>query len=222
MVKYIKRPAALRHGALAWGMTLSLGLSLVLSGCASIGAPEQTQSLGPQMELQTQADGAKSWRSAQTQRYRAVRIDPAAIAFGNSVDLSEEQRGELREALVTALSQRFSAAGWQLHSTGEAHETLSIKASITEVQLANTAANFLTTLLLIGPLSHGSVTVELQALDSLSQEPVAALAITGRAGMEDIGSAYTATGHARLQADGVAQRFVQLLAQTVPPHVAAR
>jgi hypothetical protein len=218
MMKNMKTQTPLRRAGLALGVTLSLWVT----GCASIGAPEQTHSLGPQIELQTQPDGAKSWRSAHPQRYQSVHIDPEAIVFDRALALDAEQRREMREAMVSALSQRFAAAGWRLQASATARETLTIKAHITEVQLANTSANILTTLLLIGPLSHGGVTVELQAQDSVSHEPVAALAITGRAGIEDIASAYSATGHARLQADGVAQRFVQVLASTVVPHVAAR
>lgn len=216
--KSIERGAQLRLAE----MSLAGVLVCFATGCASVGAPERVSSLGQDISLQLQADGAKSWRSGQTQRYQAVHIDPAAIAFDSAVLLEPAQRQELREAMVTALSARFAAAGWRLLQAPGGADSLTIKAAITDVQLANTAANILTTALLIGPLSHGGVTVEIQAQDSSNQQPVAALAFKGRAGIEDLASAYSATGHARLQADGVAQRFVQLLANKEPSHGATR
>lgn len=209
-------PATATSTGSACALTLTLALTLLLGGCASVGAPEQTQLLGKDLALQLQADGSKSWHSSTAEPYEAVHIDPSAIAFGTEVQLDPEQREQLRQALVTALRERFAAAGWRLLEAPQGRRTLRLRAAVTEVQLASPGANIITTLLLIGPLSHGGVTVEIEARDADTGQAVAALAFKGRAGVEDFSSAYSATGHALLQAELLAQRFVKLLAAATP------
>jgi Protein of unknown function (DUF3313) len=192
---------------------------LLATGCASVGAPEQSRTLTSFEQLSVQPDGSRAWRDAQAGRYEAVRIDPSAIAFGADIRIDEGQRNELRTALTSALSERFSSAGLLPSGINQGRPTLSVRGTVTGVELASPALNVVTTLLLFAPLSRGGLTVELEAVDSESGKRVAALAFAGTAGVENLTSAYSSTGHARLQARAVAERFVQLVAgnQTARP-----
>lgn len=190
----------------------SAALLALASGCASVGAPPTASALADfDRVASTEADGARVWRHAQASRFDAIHIDPAAIAFAPQVALPAEQQQELRAALVSALTERFAAAGLPSAQPATGRRTLAVRATVTAVELANPVVNVVTTLLLFAPLSRGALTVELEVVDAASGERVAGLVMTGKAGVENIGSAYSATGHARLQADTAAQRLVSLV-----------
>ncbi len=191
--------------------TLAVTVLLLATGCASVGAPEQSSTLTSFDQLSVQPDGSRAWRDVQAVRYEAVPVNPSAIAFGKNVRIDDEQRSELREAFSAALNEKFASAGIQSAKPTENRRMLKVRGTVTSVELTSPALNVVTTLLLFAPLSRGGLTVELEAIDSESGKRVAALAFNGSAGVENIGSAYSSTGHARLQANLAAEKFVQLV-----------
>jgi Protein of unknown function (DUF3313) len=204
-------PASQRNASIAVNALVLLSV-LLASGCASVGAPQQSRTLSAFDELQIQPDGSRAWRTAQPGRYEAVHVDTAAIAFGSDVQLDGEQREELRAALSSALTERFASAGLQAAKASDGRRAVVVRATVTAVELTSPTLNVATTLLLLAPLSRGGLTVEIEAVDAAGGQRVAALAFAGKAGLENIASAYSSTGHAKLQADVVAERFVALFA----------
>jgi Protein of unknown function (DUF3313) len=192
--------------ASALGAVMALSL-LLASGCASVDAPQQSRTLSAFEQLQAQPDGSRAWRSAEISRYEAVRIDPAAIVFGAEVQLDEEQREKLRLALASALTDRFASLGLPTVKGADGRRTAALRATFTVVELTNPALNVATTLLLFAPVSRGGVTVEIEAVDGSSSQRVAAMAVTGKAGLENVKSAYSSIGHAKLQTEVAAERF---------------
>lgn len=187
--------------------TIAISILLPVAGCASTGAARQFLTLANFEQLSVQTDGTRAWRDSKAGCYKAFSIDPSAITFGSDIQINEEQRIELQTALLSALTAKFGSSGLQIART-EQRGVLQVRGTVTAVGLANPALNTLTTLLLIGPLSRGVLAVELEAIDAESGKRVAALVFNGRAGLENLTSAYSTTGHATLQPNIVADRFV--------------
>lgn len=195
--------------------TLVLWL-LLATGCASVGGPQESKTLAAYEQLQVQPDGSRAWRSTQSPRYDAVRIDLAAINFGPDVKLDAQQREQLQLSLSSALKEKFASAGLPETKAADGRRAVTVRATFTAVDLANPTLNAVTTVLLFAPLSRGGVTLEMEALDADNGQRVAALAVAGKAGVENITSAYSAIGHAKLQTVLVAERFVALLTGKPP------
>jgi hypothetical protein len=58
------------------------------------------------------------------------------------------------------------------------------------------------------------MSVEIEALTANDNQRVAAIAFSGTAGVNNVGSAFNGTGHAKLQAEIAASKFVALVAGT--------
>lgn len=139
-------------------------------------------------------------------------IDPQAIAFGADVRIDDAQRQALRSSLYESLVAQFSAAGLRVTRTqGQKDDAMAVRATVTRVGLANPLLNSVTTVLLFAPVSRGSMSVEIEGLDGANGQHLAALAFSGKAGIENLGSAFSDLGHAKLQADVAANRFVALV-----------
>lgn len=214
------KPISAQRRTIAPGELLyaaTLALALAAGGCASVGAPERSSTLSAFDQLSLQRDGTRAWRSPSAASAQVVRIDPQAIRFGSDVRIDDEQRQALREALVQALAQRFTQAGLRVVAAGDsAGDAIGVRATITAVALANPALNMVTTVLLFAPVSRGGVSVEIEALGANSGPRIAALAFSGTAGVDSLGSAYSGIGHAKLQADLAAAKFVALVTGTEP------
>jgi Protein of unknown function (DUF3313) len=186
-------------------------VTLVTAGCASISAPQQVSSISGSEQLLAQPDGTRAYRKADSIRYNSVALNQASINFSTDVTLDDAQRGEVQDAILKALTEHFTASGYKVINTrGESASNLALRVTVTQVEMANPGLNLLTTGLLLVPLSRGGMTVEIEALNA-QNERVAAMAFSGRAGVQDIGSAFSGLGHAKTQARVVAERFVTLL-----------
>lgn len=191
---------------------VAIGAALVISGCASVGAPERSATLSSFEQLSVQSDGTRSWRNTAAAPVTAVRVDPQAFVFGADVRVDEEDRQALRRVLADALTRQFAEAGVRVLSASETEGTAAtVRVTFTAVALASPVMNAITTVLLFAPVSRGSLSVEIEAVDGADRQRIAAMAFNGKAGLEDIGSAYTGVGHAKVQADIAAGKFVSLL-----------
>jgi hypothetical protein len=190
----------------------AIGAALVIGGCASVGAPERSATLASFEQLTVQPDGTRSWRNTAAAAVTAVRIDPQAFVFGADVLVDEEDRQALRLVLADALTRQFAEAGVRVLAASETDgAAATLRVTFTAVALASPVMNAITTVLLFAPVSRGSLSVEIEAVDGADRQRIAAMAFNGKAGVENIGSAYTGVGHAKVQADIAAGKFVSLL-----------
>lgn len=195
----------------------ALAAVLSVTGCASVGAPERSSTMTAFEQLSVQPDGTRSWRSTAAAKVSAVHIDPQAIVFASDIRINDEQRQALRQSLSEALARQFSEAGIRVVVTPNAPAdaaAITVRANITAVELADPALNVVSAILLFIPVSRGSMSVEIEALAIKDSQRIAALAFSGTAGVTNIGSAFNGVGHAKLQAEIAATKFVALVTGT--------
>jgi hypothetical protein len=198
--------------ACAAAYAVTLFIALAATACATVNAPEASSTLPRFEELRVQSDGTRSWHDAAARRVKTVHIDPQAIVFGADVRIDETQRQALRTSLSQALTAQFGAAGLRVaKSHGESDGAMAVRATVTQVALANPVLNTVTTVLLFAPVSRGSLSVEIEGLGGVNQQRLAALAFSGKAGIENLSSAFSGMGHAKLQGDIAASKFVALV-----------
>lgn len=205
----------LSHFAVHTSVALLSAATLVLSGCASTGAPA-TGTMSRYEQLKAQPDGVRSFRSPEAARYRFAEIDLADIQFAQGVRLAPEQAKEVRAALNGALVSSLHAASLRTEGDGP---RLRVSAVVTAVDTANPAVNAISTLLLLAPVTRGGLTVEIEAVDASTGERIAALAYEGKAGIKDAMRAYSTLGHVAIEADRAAKRFVSVLAPPAAPAI---
>ncbi len=195
-------------------LTLAMAAVLSVSGCASVGAPERSSTMTAFDQLTVQPDGTRTWRNTAAAKVSAVRIDPQAIIFASDIRINDEQRQALRQTLSEVLTRQFAEAGVRVVAPSDV-EAITVRANITAVELSDPALNVLSTILLLMPVSRGSMAVEIEAFAAKDNQRdgqrVAALAFSGTAGVNNIGSAFNGIGHAKLQADIAATKFVALV-----------
>ena len=195
--------------------TVALATALSISGCASIGAPEKSSTLTAFEQLSVQPDGTRSWRNTAAAKVSAVHIDPQAIVFASDIRINDEQRQALRQTLSEALARQFSEAGIRVVAVSSASAdvgAITVRANITAVELSDPALNVVSAIFLFVPVSRGSMSLEIEALAVKDSQRFAAMAFSGTAGVTNIGSAFSGVGHAKLQADIAATKFVSLVA----------
>lgn len=193
--------------------TLALAAALSVSGCASVGAPEKSSTMTAFEQLSVQPDGTRAWRNSAAAKVNAVHIDPQAIIFASDIRINDEQRQALRQALSEALTRQFTEAGIRVVAPSDAG-AITVRANITAVELSDPALNVVSAILLFIPVSRGSMSVEIEALAMKDSQRIAAMAFSGTAGVTNIGSAFSGVGHAKLQADIAATKFVALVTGT--------
>lgn len=192
----------------------ALIVALSVSGCASVGAPERSSTMTAFEQLSVQPDGTRSWRNTAAAKVSAVYIDPQAIVFASDIRIDDEQRQALRQTLSEALARQFSEAGIRVVATPNAPSdaaAITVRANITAVELSDPALNVVSAIFLFIPVSRGSMSVEIEALAMKDSQRIAAMAFSGTAGVTNIGSAFSGVGHAKLQADIAATKFVALV-----------
>jgi hypothetical protein len=204
-------------------MLLAAALAVVLSitGCASVSAPEKSSTMTAFEQLSVQPDGTRSWRNTAAAKVSAVYIDPQAIVFASDIRADDEQRQGLRQTLSEALARQFSEAGIRVVAASNSSSNapsdaaaITVHANITAVELSDPALNVVSAILLFIPVSRGSMSVEIEALAIKDSQRIAAMAFSGTAGVTNIGSAFSGIGHAKLQADIAATKFVALVTGT--------
>jgi Protein of unknown function (DUF3313) len=191
--------------------TVVLATALSVSGCASVGSPERSSTLAGFDQLSVQPDGTRTWRNSAAGKVNTIRIDPKDVIFSNEVRIDEEQKNALRQALTESLTREFADAGVRVVSSPDA-TAASVRANITSAELASPGLNVVTAALLLMPLSRGSLSVEIEALGGNDNQRIAAMAFSGTAGVNNIGSAFSGLGHAKLQAEIAANKFAALVA----------
>jgi len=185
----------------AWVAAAFLVAPLVVGGCTATrgrrGAPEQSGFLGDYSQLQKNPDYPAALvyvkPGVQWSRYNSIRIDSVGLWLSDATSgISAEDRQKLTDTLFadlyTALGQYFTI------TSVPGPNTLVLRVALTQAQGAKVAVRTLTTVVpqlrmagaLVGlggdtATTVGSATVEMEVLDSVTEERLAA-GVDARAG----------------------------------------
>ncbi|KVS62429.1 hypothetical protein WK41_32430 [Burkholderia cepacia] len=137
--------------------------------------------------------------------YRAPGFEPSHYAdivvadaliktgSGHLDGLDKAQEHEILDYINTELRKQVS----QSHAAPGAKGQLQVRAAVTDVQTPNRAVNAMTTLL-VGPVTTGGASLELEAIDEHTGRRVAAASCFDRGNViTGFVSSYTLLGHAK-------------------------
>lgn len=131
-------------------------------------------------------------------RYKAVMLDPVVIYYhpeagSRAIQPEEAQKLALyfREAVIAELKGAYSV------STGAGPDVLRIRAAITDVVAANPAINFVTTAVAFVPLDMGGASIEVEFLDSVTGEQLAAMVDSKKGSPLNVPGGFSELGHAK-------------------------
>ena len=183
---------------LGWVVVFSLGL--LACGCAGSQATRNGflsgyqgfKDVSAQKNLLLREQAAVSWKD-----YRRVIIEPVEFAPGvaGREQISAAERESLTRCFGQALAGAFKNDLEVVGAPGP--QTLRIRSAITGVDASNPALNLVTTLALFVPLDNGGVSLELEVLDSVTDQPVAAVIAWDRGSPLQFKESFHRFGHAR-------------------------
>ena len=200
-----------RHGR----VLVVVAVVILLSGCAATrgrrGAPEESGFLGDYSGLQKNPAYPASLvyvkSGVQWARYSAIRLDSAGLYLTDGTSkVSPEDQDRLAGMLYNTLRDELDK--YFVLASGSGPETIRLRVALTQAQGARVAARVVTTaipqlrlLTTVGGLATdtaatvGTATAEMEALDSVTGERLAA-AVDDRAGTKALfaGRAYTQWG----------------------------
>ncbi|MBL9215894.1 MAG: DUF3313 family protein [Opitutaceae bacterium] len=151
--------------------------------------------------------------------YRAVLVEPVVLGPPAAARLSPAEQAELGRAL-TAIVRQQCAARFAL-VTAPQPDALRLRTTVTDLHVASRALNLVTTAVAFVPLDMGAVALELEAVDSVTAERVAALAVRHRGrplSSAGFRASFAPTGHIE---SGCAAGVAELLALLAPASPAA-
>lgn len=142
--------------------------------------------------------------------YKSVIIDMPTMVEAR---LKPAEATAIRASLADALG--LELARERVIGTEAAAGTLRVRYAIVRVDTSNVALNALTTTV-IGPVAYGSLALEVEVLDSLSGERLAAMTWARGAKAGNVLGAYSPTGNARALAPDFAKRVARLISPDMP------
>lgn len=187
--------------------------STVLAGCQ---LPPQRHSgfMADYARLQTsEYENVRLYRAAgfDRQRYARVVLEPTRIV-GDTPELkalTPDLKREILSHVDAELKQRVKVETGARPAGGG---TLRVRAAIGDIETPNRALNIATTLLL-GPVTRGGASLEVELVDESSGEVVvAAMCMERGHPIWDQMDAYTLLGHARLAITECMTRFEKVYA----------
>ncbi len=187
-------------------------LYLLLSGCAGQ-VPTRSGFLdnyGPLQPFGRRDCAAVA--PAQPISYQTVTIAPIRFADSVATRLSHTEQETLAGILTQALRQELTPTS---RPTGT-NATLRIRAAITAINESRPALNLLTTLALFLPLDTGGVSVELEALDQVTGQRIAAMSAGQSGSPLWFWSSFQRLGHAEKGLPLLAAEFHHLLTAAAP------
>lgn len=149
-----------------------------LQGCAT--APRQTDYFGNDIELKPDPkDSSLLWwenTDFNWHNYNKVILDPISIRM----DAATVDR-KFNPEDIASLSRDFKNAvveklGPELVATTPGPDILRIRAAITDIDTSNPVLNIVTTAVAFVPMDMGGASIEVEFLDSVSGERLAAMA----------------------------------------------
>ena len=179
----------------------------VLPGCGTTMTTKESGFLSSYAGLSISADDASAGRAP------LVAIDPSRITLGD-VSIQAIANASLttpeREALVELLRTQLAQGVAQIPQNARGRAAV-LRASITRVEVVSPALNTVSTLLLIGPVDRGGAAVEMEAVDPVSGEQLAALKLGYYAPLSDIKARFARMDSPEIAIRKAAGEFVSLL-----------
>ena len=175
---------------------------VLITGCATTGTQKVSGFLGYYDDFTADpADESLLWWERDGfdwSDYRAVMLDPVTIYFDAEAQDREIQPDELkkltdgfRDAVIEELGDAYPVVG--MH----APDVLRIRCAITDIVPSNAALNVATSLAAFVPVDMGSAAIEVEFLDSVTGERLAASVDQELGTPFDGVSGFTRLGHAR-------------------------
>lgn len=183
---------------------ISLGL---LSGCATVQAPPPLAERAGMHAVDvkngsaTRVSGALHWSA----------VDVIDVKWRVNAEVDEEQTEKLCAALRDALRQNLQPAP---PSEGRA---IQVRARIIDVVSTSPVLNVATTLLLFVPLDRGGASVEIDAVDQATGQPLASLTLADSGQLGDFPGHFSRFSHAEDVLRRSASAFRQLLEKENEP-----
>lgn len=175
---------------------------VLFSGCATTGPPEVSGFLGNYEDFAVDpADESLLWWEQDGfdwSDYRAVMLDPVTIYFHSEAQDREILPDELkkltdgfRDAVIVELGDAYPVVD------RPAADVLRIRCAITDIVPSNAALNVATSLVAFVPVDMGGAAIEVEFLNSVTGERLAA-SVDQKLGTPFDGvSGFTRLGHAR-------------------------
>ncbi len=173
-----------------------LGILLILMvGCAAPRvAPSGFLSNYDRLQPDPKDKDMQWWEKSDTpwQKYKRLILDPVETKIDRSKATREITQEEidtladhLRQTVVDAVQERYPVV------TDSGVDVLRIRAALTHLKPVSGALNVLTTAAIFMPIDAGESAVEVQFIDSQSNEILGEVTISGRGGMMDVVHVWT-------------------------------
>jgi hypothetical protein len=192
----------------------TVALYLVLGGLAACATPKVAPSgfLGSYQNLaaseETGAVQVYIPDAARLAQYSSIQIaDPVMM----EARLKPEDDATMRKTLMDSLAEALAVEREIVAAPGAG--TLLLRYAIVEVNTSNVALNVVTTAL-IGAVDYGSLALEVEVMDSVSNERLAAMTWARGAKPLNVTGAYSTIGNARALAPEFARRVASLVSRT--------
>ncbi|EPJ6837544.1 DUF3313 domain-containing protein [Stenotrophomonas maltophilia] len=150
-------------------------------------------------------------------RFQTVTLAPVLLMPEVAATLGPGIGERLKAAVSSQLQRQIDRRlGRSLTGAGQPGTGLLLLARITSVKEASAGLNIATSVL-VGPVSKGRLSLEIEAIDASTGRQVALLLLADEADMRDIRKSYTPDGHAKALAGRLAIDVVEFIAPMVRP-----
>jgi hypothetical protein len=184
-----------------------LALSLQLCACTSM-QPSSSGFLQNDAELRTVA-GKPQLRFSQTNQlstnYDGVHLLPLEWKLEDTAAVTDEDKTVLSQVFTQSIEAHF---GKKFTMRDKPSNPLHIRAAVTNLKTSSPGANVALSILLIGPLDNGGISMEIEALEPQTQKRIAAMSAAEVGGVVSTGG-FSKLGHAREAIDKIAQQFAE-------------
>jgi hypothetical protein len=134
-----------------------------------------------------------------------VQLLPIEWKLKNTEMVSDEDKAALSQVFLKSIETHF---GKKIAIRPNPSNPLLIRAAVTHLKTSNPGANIALSILLIGPLDNGGITMEIEALEVHTQTRIAAISAAEVGGVVSMGG-FSKLGHAKEAIDKIAQQFVE-------------
>jgi len=147
----------------------------LLIGCASVNT-QPSGFLSNYVDLKPAKPGKKTlvYSAPTAPHYHAVIIEPVCFQTNAAAKLSPKQQTQLSESLTRDTQRTFSDR-YEI-ATVPAPGVLRLRLTVSDINKSSPLLNLVTTAAAYAPLDMGAVAVEMEAVDSVTGQRVAALA----------------------------------------------
>lgn len=183
-------------------LRLSMAYLLLAGGCAATTPPQVSGFLGNYQGFETDpSDESLLWWETTEfdwSNYKGVSLDPVAIYFhpeAQGREILPDELKKLTDAFREAVMEELGDAYPVVNSASD--DVLRIRCAITDVVPSNATLNVATSLVAFVPVDMGGAAIEVEFLDSVTGERLAA-GVDQKLGTPFDGvSGFTRLGHAR-------------------------